>query len=250
VPLYRDRGVVVSGFRLGEADKVLTLLTEGHGIVRAVAKGVRKTRSRFGGRLEPLSHVSVIVYRGRSLDVISQVETITPWRALRSSPPRLRAGFALAEAALRISHEQEPAPRAYRLLAAGLTGLESLSPELAVPPLYVTVFLLRILEVAGLALAVDACATCGAGEVTGHLSVADGGVLCARCAGPGSYRVRPETLVLLGELSKGRIVEAATAVDGNGGSQSGAEAAALVRRFVEYHFETRLRAYCQTFEPG
>ena len=237
--LYKDRGVVVGGFRLGEADKVVTLLTEGRGVLRAVAKGVRKTKSRFGGRLEALSHVAVLVYEGRTLDVISQVETITPYVVVRSAPDRVGTGFALVEAAVRASHEHEAAPRLYRLLTAGLAGLEALPPGDPVPPLYLTAFLLRLLDVAGFAFAVDACASCGGGPKIERVGVAEGGVLCDACASPGSYRVRPDTLTVLSRLAKGRVSETAVLASGAPGAP---EAAALVRRFAEYHLDVRLRA--------
>ncbi len=80
--LYRDRGVVLRTYKLGEADRIVVLLTSGHGKVRAVAKGVRRTKSRFGGRLEPLSHVELLLYEGRELDIVSQAEIIDPWRLL------------------------------------------------------------------------------------------------------------------------------------------------------------------------
>src|SRR6201989_3108334 len=83
VNLYRDQGVVLRTIKLGETDRIVTILTQGHGKVRAVAKGVRKTTSRFGARLEPTSHVALQCYRGRELDVVTQVETLEAHRALR-----------------------------------------------------------------------------------------------------------------------------------------------------------------------
>jgi DNA repair protein RecO (recombination protein O) len=231
--------VVVSGFRLGEADKILTLITEGRGTLRAVAKGVRKTKSRFGGRLEPLTHVGVMVYPGRSLDVIAQVDTLNYYPVLRATHDRLGIGFALAEAALRASHEHEPAPRLYRLLTAGLAGLEALEPGTDVPPLYLTVFLLRLIELSGFGLAIDSCASCGTAALGDRFGVPEGGVLCVACSTPTSYRVSPTSLALLGQLSTGRVAETAVRA---GDSRGGPEAAALVRRFVEYHLEIRLRA--------
>ena len=81
--LYRDQGVVLRTIKLGETDRIVTILTQGHGKVRAVAKGVRKPGSRFGARLEPMTHVAVQCYRGRELDVVTQTETIDANRALR-----------------------------------------------------------------------------------------------------------------------------------------------------------------------
>ena len=91
--LYRDQGVVLRTIKLGETDRIVTILTQGHGKIRAVAKGIRKTGSRFGARLEPTSHVALQCYRGRSdLDIVTQVETIDSNRdapgALRLPHPR------------------------------------------------------------------------------------------------------------------------------------------------------------------
>ena len=79
MPLYKEQGVVLRSVKLGEADKIVTVMTQGSGKVRAVAKGIRKTTSRFGARLEPFTHVSLMVYRGRgSLDTVSQAEIVSP----------------------------------------------------------------------------------------------------------------------------------------------------------------------------
>src|SRR6187455_2385656 len=84
MPLYKEQGIVLRSHKLGEADKIVTILTQGSGKVRAVAKGIRKTRSRFGARLEPLTHVNLMLYRGRgSLDTITQAEILSPHRQIR-----------------------------------------------------------------------------------------------------------------------------------------------------------------------
>ena len=90
--LYREQGVVLRTWKLGEADRIVVLMTQGQGKVRAVAKGVRKTKSRFGGRLEPFSHVDLSLYRGRELDIVTQAEVIAPFRALREDYDRVVAG--------------------------------------------------------------------------------------------------------------------------------------------------------------
>ncbi len=91
--LYRDQGVVLRTYKLGEADRIVVILTRGHGKVRAVAKGVRKTKSRFGGRLEPASHVDLLLYEGRGeLDIVTQAESIDHFRALRDDLDRLAPG--------------------------------------------------------------------------------------------------------------------------------------------------------------
>ena len=122
---YRDDGVVLRTQKLGEADRIITLLTRHHGRVRAVARGIRRTKSRFGGRLEPFTHVDVMVHNGRSLDVITQAEVIRAYGTpLASDYPKYTAGTAMLETAERFTPvEKEPAIRQFLLLIGGLRAL-------------------------------------------------------------------------------------------------------------------------------
>ncbi len=122
---YRDDGVVLRTQKLGEADRIITLLTRHHGRVRAVAKGIRRTKSRFGGRLEPFTHVDVMVHNGRSLDVITQAEVIRAYGTpMASDYPKYTAGTAMLETAERFTPvEKEPAIRQFLLLIGGLRAL-------------------------------------------------------------------------------------------------------------------------------
>jgi recombinational DNA repair protein (RecF pathway) len=122
---YRDDGVVLRTHKLGEADRIITLLTRQNGRVRAVAKGVRRTKSRFGGRLEPFTHVDVLIHPGRSLDVIQQAEVIRAYgKPLATDYPRYTAGTAMLETAERFTPvEKEPAIRQFLLLIGGLRAL-------------------------------------------------------------------------------------------------------------------------------
>ena len=109
MPLYRDVGVVLRTYKLGEADRIVVLCTQGRGKVRAVAKGVRKTKSRFGSRLEPGSHVSLQLYEGRELDIVSQAELVESQQALRDDLDRLGRAAAILEAVDQVSQEGEGA---------------------------------------------------------------------------------------------------------------------------------------------
>jgi DNA repair protein RecO (recombination protein O) len=122
---YRDDGVVLRTHKLGEADRIITLLTRQNGRVRAVAKGVRRTKSRFGGRLEPFTHVDVLIHPGRSLDVIQQAEVIRAYgKPLATDYPRYTAGTAMLETAERFTPvEKEPAIRQFLLLIGGIRAL-------------------------------------------------------------------------------------------------------------------------------
>jgi DNA repair protein RecO (recombination protein O) len=128
---YRDDGVVLRTQKLGEADRIITLLTRHHGRVRAVARGIRRTKSRFGGRLEPFTHVDVMVHNGRSLDVITQAEVIRAYGTpLATDYPKYTAGTAMLETAERFTPvEKEPAIRQFLLLIGGLRALgEAVDP--------------------------------------------------------------------------------------------------------------------------
>ncbi len=159
--LYRDDGIVLRTQKLGEADRIITVLGRSSGRIRAVAKGVRRTRSRFGARLEPFTHVDLLLHTGRSLDIITQAEVIRPYGApLAADYPRYTAGVAMLETAERFTPvEKEPALRQLLLL---IGGLRALSDGEHVPRLVLDAFLLRSLAVAGYAPALQECARCGA----------------------------------------------------------------------------------------
>src|SRR5580700_9017864 len=160
VGAYRDDGIVLRTQKLGEADRIVTLLTRRTGRVRAVAKGVRRTKSRFGGRLEPFTHTDLLLYTGRSLDVITQAETVRAYgEPLWPDYPRFTSGTAMLEAAEKFTPvEKEPALRQFLLLVGGLRVLADGTHE---PRLILDAYLLRSLAVAGYAPALDECAVCG-----------------------------------------------------------------------------------------
>jgi DNA repair protein RecO (recombination protein O) len=121
---------------LGEADRIVVLMTAQHGKVRAVAKGVRKTKSRFGGRLEPTSHVALLLYEGRQLDVINQAESLDYLRAVREDLDRLTRAIALLEVVDQVAQEREPDPRLYQMLVGALRTLAAQPAPLLVPAFY------------------------------------------------------------------------------------------------------------------
>ena len=158
---YRDDGIVLRTQKLGEADRIITILGRTTGRVRAVAKGVRRTKSRFGARLEPFTHVDLMLHPGRSLDVIAQAEVIRPYgEPLAADYPRYTAGVAMLETAERFTPmEKEPALRQLLLLIGGLRSLGESEHD---SRLVLDAFLLRSLAVAGYAPALEECARCGA----------------------------------------------------------------------------------------
>lgn len=125
MPLYQDEGVVLRTAKLGEADRILTLLTRDHGKVRAVAKGVRRTKSRFGGRLEPFMRVALLIAEGRSLDVVSQAESIAAYAGpICADFQAYTAANVMRETADKlVATEKEPAVAQYRLVLGALNAL-------------------------------------------------------------------------------------------------------------------------------
>lgn len=158
--IYRDDGIVLRTQKLGEADRIVTVLARKSGRIRAVAKGVRRTKSRFGARLEPFTHVDLLLYTGRTLDVITQAETVRSYGdSLTGDYPRYTTGTAMLETAERFTAiEKEPALRQFLLLVGGLRTLVDGGHE---PRLVLDAYLLRSLAVAGYAPALDECAICG-----------------------------------------------------------------------------------------
>ncbi|MGN6129346.1 MAG: DNA repair protein RecO, partial [Nocardioidaceae bacterium] len=191
--LYRDEAVVLRTQKLGEADRIITLLTRAHGRVRAVAKGVRRTSSRFGSRLEPFTHVDLQLAEGRSLDVVTQAETLEPFAArVGADYERYTAGTVMLETAERlVVEDKEPALQQFLLLVGALRAMCDTGRP---PGLVLDSFLLRSMAVAGYAPTFDGCARCGVEGPHRAFSPAAGGMLCATCRVPGSASPARETV--------------------------------------------------------
>ena len=235
--LYREQGVVLRTWKLGEADRIVVLLTQGEGKVRAVAKGVRKTKSRFGGRLEPFSHVDLSLYRGRELDIVTQAEVIVPFRALREDYDRVVAGTAMLEAVDQVAQEREAAIRLYLLLVRALRALDGRPRD---PSVVLDAFLLKLMALEGYRPALAECAGCGARGQPRCFSIARGGGLCERCRTGEESTLDAATMPLLAALLGDDLDTTATAEPA---PASRREAGALVKGYVEYHLDRRLRAY-------
>ncbi|HVM63583.1 MAG TPA: DNA repair protein RecO [Acidimicrobiales bacterium] len=231
MPLYRDRGVVLRTYRLGEADRIVVIFTEGHGKVRAVAKGVRKTKSRFGARLEPTSHVALLLYEGRELDVVTQADSIDHHPAVRADLGRLAKATAVVEAVDHVSQDREPDANLYRMLVGALRALEHRDSPLLVPAFY-----WKVLAAEGVAPLLESCARCGATSDLVAFDLVEGGVLCRACRS--GTPISPAALallrrVLLGELNAALAEPPGPAVQ---------ELDALATTAFEAHVERRLKA--------
>ena len=174
--LYRDQGVVLRTIKLGEADRIVTLVTAGHGKVRAVAKGVRKTKSRFGSRLEPMSHVALLLYAGRELDVVTQAEVLDHFRPVREDLGRLARATAMLEAVDQVAQERESNVRLYEMLVGALRALAARDAPLLVPA-----FFWKLLALEGLHPMLDVCVSCGAPDDLVAFDLDSGGALCRSC---------------------------------------------------------------------
>jgi DNA repair protein RecO (recombination protein O) len=241
--LYRDRGVVLRSYRLGEADRIVVLATAGRGKVRAVAKGVRRTKSRWGGRLEPLSHITLMCWEGRELDVVTQAEVLDHWRPLREDLDRLARATSLLEVVDQVVQEGHSDLALYRMLVGALRAMAERDS-----PLLVAGFLWKVLALEGSAPVVDSCARCGAPAEVGAgqsgaqpvlvaFDMGEGGALCRSCRR--GVPASPEALVVVGRILAGDL--AGTMRDLPVPSPLVAEVEHLASLAMEAHLERRLR---------
>lgn len=212
---------------------MVVLLSPNHGKLRTVAKGVRKTKSRFGGRLEPFCHVDLVLYEGRNLDTITQVAIIEPFHNLRSDLERVVAAGTMVEVADAVSQEDESAIRMFLLLQRGLRALDQGEAH----PDLVTAYLLKAAEVVGLAPALAACAGCGRTDHLTRFSFAAGGAQCDNCRAPGAFALKAGLTEYLADMASADLAELPTFEPSLSGQAMG-----VARRFVEYHLERKLES--------
>jgi DNA repair protein RecO (recombination protein O) len=236
MPSYRTEGVVLRTHKLGEADRIITLLTRERGKVRAVAKGVRRTRSKFGSRLEPFMHVDLLLHEGRSLDVITQAEAIESFGGpLVLDYSLWTVGQAMLETVDRLTGEQSPDARDhYVLLVAALRTLTSGDHAAS---LVLDAYLLRSLALSGYEPTLDACVVCGAVGDQPFFHVPSGGTVCAEHRPPGSVAPRAESLRTMTALLIG---DWNTADAADPGSQR--EVSGMVAAYAQWHLERDLRS--------
>ncbi|WP_150308985.1 DNA repair protein RecO [Planctomonas psychrotolerans] len=234
MPLYRDDVVVLRTHKLGEADRIVTMLSRSHGKIRAVAKGVRRTASKFGARLEPFMVADAQFYEGRSLDIITQAESIGSYGALITADyASYTAASAMVETADRVT-EDEGSLQQYLLLVG---ALRSLSRGEHGASATLDSYLLRALSLAGWAPSFSDCSRCGAPGPHRAIVVQLGGVVCDACAPIGSPRPDLATIDQLSALLSGNweIVEAAT-------DDTRSKASGVVSAYTQWHLERGLRS--------
>lgn len=232
---YETEAIVLRSIRYGEADRVLHLYTEQRGRVGAIAKGVRRSRSRFGGRLEPFFHCELVLHEGRGeLATVTAAATVDGHPALRARADSLRAADLAGSALLKLLDGAEANRPAFHLLGSYLTALDR-DPAAAGRPTTLA-FLLKLLLVSGFAPELGACASCGVGERLVAYSPSAGGVLCESCTDPG-FPLAPAAL----EFLRGALALPLSAAPGGDEHSLGQVQRAIVDT-LEHHAQVRLRA--------
>ena len=230
--------MVLRAIKLGEADRIVTIFTQGHGKVRAVAKGIRKTTSKFGARLEPTSRVALQCYKGRELDIVTQVETVEAYRPLREEYALFTRSIPMLEAVDQVAQEREPNSGLYRMLTGALHTLVETHN-----PLVTTAFFWKLLSLEGFHPLLDACARCGEDDAVGEheliaFDLEEGGTVCRACARGGGRPVTPDGLALLRRVLGGGLNGALAETPG----PAAHEIEHLGVRALEHHVERRLRS--------
>ena len=219
--------------KLGEADRIVSVLTRHHGKVRAVAKGVRKTKSRFGARLEPPTHLQLQLYEGRSeLHIIDQAETVDHFRAIREDLDRLTHAVSMLEVADQLGLEGEPNPGLYQMLLGALRALAGHSGPLVVPG-----FFFKVLALEGFRAVTDRCIECDRADVELVAFDLDSRRHPLRRP-PRRHRHHPRGPALIDDILGGRLGQALN----EPASPATTEVELLARRSMEHHLERRLRS--------
>jgi DNA repair protein RecO (recombination protein O) len=229
--LYRDVGVVLRTYKLGESDRIIVLLTQGHGKVRAVAKGVRKTHSKFGARLEPMSHITLMLHEWRELDIVNQVESVDSLAPMRADLDHMTRGLAVLEVVDQMSLDREPNPQLYRMLV-GVLRTVAVNPS----PLVVPAFFWKLLTLEGVRPELDVCVHCGETEPLVAFDMDHGGVLCRSCrsgapvSAPALHLMR---MILGGQMNAALAEPTSSATH---------EVNNHATRAIEHHIERRLKS--------
>jgi len=236
VALYRDQAIVIRTQKLGEADRIITLFSREHGRIRAVAKGVRRTKSKFGARLEPASFVDIQLYTGKTFDVVTQVEGIENYGdSISHDYQKWTIASSILEAAERFSaNEGEPALQQFLLL---LGALKALAHESRDPSLILDAYLLRSLSVAGYAPSMTICSRCDKPGPHKYFSLVGGGSVCADCKPSASATPHVETLQLMSDLLTGDWASADASE-----LRHRREASGLIAAYLQWHLERGLRS--------
>ena len=234
--LYRDEAIVLRTQKLGEADRIITMLTREHGRIRGVAKGVRRTMSKFGARLEPGSHVDIQMYTGKTFDTITQVEAVINYGEIISHDyQRWTIASAILETAERFTaQEYEPALQEFQLVVGGMKALAENRYDSS---LILDAFLLRSLAIGGYAPSMTHCSRCEKAGPHRYFSLVGGGSVCLECRPSACATPQPETLELMAALLSSDW-ESANKSEG----KNRREASGLIAAYLQWHLERGLRS--------
>lgn len=233
---YRDAAIVLRTQNLGEADRILTTLTASHGLVRAVAKGVRRTSSKFGATLEPFMVADVQFVHGRSLDIATQATSKGTYGPdIAADYEKYMAAHTMAETAERVTESDDGSASGQFTLLHG--ALSALARGVHAPDLILNSYLLRALSAAGWAITWAACVSCGRPGLQDGFHPAAGGPVCPDCRPPGTRSLTRGAADLLQALQHGRWEQTQRAA-----AQDRHEATSVVGSYVQHHLERPLRS--------
>ncbi len=237
MPRYYDtEGIVLRSIRLREADRVVHLYTRDRGFVGAVAKGVRRTRSRFGGRLEPFFRLRLVLYEGRGeLHTVAQAGTVASHARLRERGASIRTAAGACESVLRLFYDGDPNAAAYNLLCRELALLDA-EPG-AASSANLVAFRLKLLLAAGFLPELEACVACGGSEALARFSAGAGGMVCSACASADGFELGRSAHAFMAEALGGPLHEAPT-LEGAPLRQVDR----VVTATLEHHAHVRLRS--------
>lgn len=242
MPTYKAKAIVLNTFKLGEADKIIVLFSGSKGKIRAVAKGIRKTKSKFGGSLEPFTVADLMFYEGKSLDIIQQAEIIMSFKEIRSDLEKLKYGSVMLELIDKVGQEREESYDAFSLLLAALQCLKDAGDNYRT---LLTVFQLKLMAILGYRPHLARCPAC-AGPLPppgakAMFSLKYGGLLCGDC-----FKRDPEAVAVSGE-TRSHIMQALDTplarwreLDFSAENVKGI--ARLTEMFVAYHLERKLKS--------
>ena len=237
--LYKTKGIILRTRKLGEADRIVSILSNNFGKVDAVAKGIRKTRSKFGSRLEPFTHVDLVLYEGRNLDIVTQAEIIDSFSGVRDNLDRMTYGSAMLDLASKVSVEGERDIALYNLL---LRSLEVLSRTGKNFRLLLTAFDIKLMAISGYMPKLDHCVICDKSPgVKMHFSFEWGGVVCEACRGAdrNSIPVTPTAVEVFLKLLR---LPLSDTIDLDIIARIEDELYLLMRDYVAYYIQSRLKS--------
>jgi len=226
--IKNDQGIVLRTYSFGEADKVVVLISPASGKLRCVAKGIRKTKSRFGGRLEQFVHVDLVLYEGRNLGTITQAEIVEAYPKLRTDLIAVSAAATMAEITDLVVQEEEPSVGMFLLLQRGLGALEEGGHQTDL----LTHFMLRTAGIIGFTPALDTCASCGSDAIE-RFSFSAGGAVCRDCS--------PADSVRLGVGVAEHLLQVANR-EATTHSHLAEDAQGVARKFLEFHLERSVKS--------